>query len=96
MSSENPFIFQYAQVRVPPMPSFLFLHFYYYIIIFSHVSFNMFKHDWKTAFYIYTKCPSNGTFSNTKTHMRDVTECINSIGYALFAVIKAIFSNQNW
>ena len=25
--------------------------------------------------------------------MRDATECINSIVYALFAVIKAIFSN---
>ena len=25
---------------------------------------------------------------NTKTHMRDATECINSIGYALFAVIR--------
>ena len=23
-----------------------------------------------------------------ETHMRDATECINSIGYALFAVIK--------
>ena len=29
-----------------------------------------------------------GTLSNTKTHMRGATECINSIGYALFAVIK--------
>ena len=28
------------------------------------------------------------TLSNTKTHMRDATECINSIGYALFAVIE--------
>ena len=46
-------------------------------------------------FNIYTKCPSNGTLSNTKTHMRDATECTNSIGYALFAVIKAIFSNPN-
>ena len=27
--------------------------------------------------------------------MRDTTECINSIGYALFAVIKAIFINRN-
>ena len=32
-------------------------------------------------FNIYTKCPSNGTLSNTKTHMRDAFECINSIGY---------------
>ena len=39
-------------------------------------------------FNIYTKCPSNGTLSNTKTHMRDATECINSIGYPLFAVFK--------
>ena len=66
------------------MLSCLFLHFY--CIIFSHVSF---KHHWKTVLtLIYTKCPSNGTLSNTKTHMRDATECINSIGYALFAVIK--------
>ena len=42
----------------------------------------------KQFFNIYTKCPSNGTLSNTKTHMRDATECINSIGYALFADIK--------
>ena len=27
--------------------------------------------------------------------MRDATEYMNSIGYALFAVIKAIFSNPN-
>ena len=27
--------------------------------------------------------------------MRDAIECINFIGYALFAVIKAIFSNPN-
>ena len=27
--------------------------------------------------------------------MRDATECINSLGYALFAVIKAIFNNPN-
>ena len=40
------------------------------------------------SFKIYTKCPSNGTLSNTKTHIRDATECINSIGYALFAVNK--------
>ena len=26
--------------------------------------------------------------------MRDAKECINSIGYVLFVVIKAIFSNQ--
>ena len=26
------------------------------------------------------------------TYMRDTTECINAIGYALFAVIKAIYS----
>ena len=44
---------------------------------------------------IYTKCPLNGTLANTKTHMRDATECINSIGYGLFAVIKVIFSNRN-
>ena len=44
---------------------------------------------------IYAKCPSIGTLSNMKTHMRDATECINSIGYALFAVIKAIFSDPN-
>ena len=41
-----------------------------------------------SSFNIYTKCPSSGTLSNTKTHMRDATECIKSIGYALFAVIK--------
>ena len=29
----------------------------------------------------------------TKTQMRDATECINLIGYVLFAVIKAIISN---
>ena len=64
-----------------------------------------FNYYWKTAFNIYTKC-SNGTLSNTKAHMRDATD---SIGYALFAVIKgvrrkdqesiqsskAIFSNPN-
>ena len=27
--------------------------------------------------------------------MRDATDCTNSIGYGLFAVIKAIFSNNN-
>ena len=29
------------------------------------------------------------------TYMQDTTECINSIGLALFAVIKAIFINRN-
>ena len=59
------------------MLSFLFLHFY--CIIFLHVLL-------ENSFNIYTKCPSNGTLSNTKTHMRDATEWINSIGYAFFAV----------
>ena len=27
--------------------------------------------------------------------MRDATECINSVGYAFFVVIKAILSNPN-
>ena len=27
--------------------------------------------------------------------MRDAMDCINSIGYGLFAVINAIFSKQN-
>ena len=48
----------------------------------------------ENSFNIYTKCPFNGTLSNTNTHMRDATECINSIGYALFAAIKSIFSDQ--
>ena len=30
-----------------------------------------------------------------QTHMRDATQLINSIGYALFAFIKAIYSNPN-
>ena len=47
------------------------------------------------SFNIYTKCLPNGTSSNVKTHMRDATECTNSIGYALFAVIKAKFSKPN-
>ena len=44
---------------------------------------------------IHTKCSSNWTLSNMKTLMRDATEFISSIGYALFAVIKAILSNPN-
>ena len=79
---KNTFIFHYAQVRIPSMFSFLFVHFY--CIIFSHVSFNH-----------YTKWSINETLSNTKRHTRVATECINSIGYALFAVLKAIFSNPN-
>ena len=66
------------------MLSFPFRH--VYCIIFSYVCFN---HVW-TSFNIYTKCPLNGTLANAKTHMRDVTECINAIGYGLSAVIKAI------
>ena len=46
-------------------------------------------------FNINAKCSSNWTLSNMKTHMRDATEFISSIVYALFAVIKAISSNQN-
>ena len=34
-------------------------------------------------FIIYTKCPINWTLANTKTHMRDTTECTNSIAYGL-------------
>ena len=37
----------------------------------------------------------NGKLANTKIHIRDATECINSIGYGLLAVIKVIFSRQN-
>ena len=44
---------------------------------------------------MYTMCPLNETLAISKTHLRDARECINSIGYVLFAVIKAIFSNQN-
>ena len=64
------------------MLSFLFLHFiasYFHMYPLSIIG---------NSFNIYTKCPSNGALSNTKTHMRDATECINSIGYALFGVIK--------
>ena len=46
-------------------------------------------------FNIYTKCPLHGTLANTNTHMLDARECINSIAHGLFAVIKAIISNQN-
>ena len=61
-------------------------------MLFSHVSF---KHYWKTVLKFIQSVHKNGTLSNTKTHMRDATECINSVGYALFVVIKAIFSNPN-
>ena len=37
-----------------------------------------------------------GPLANKKTHMRDVTGSVNSIGYGLFAVIKALFSNRNY
>ena len=47
------------------------------------------------SFNIYTNCPSNGTLLNTKTYMLDATECINYIGYALFAVIKAVLIKPN-
>ena len=57
----------------------------FYCIIFSHVSFN---HVWTTVV-TFINVPV-GTFSNTKTHMRDATE-----GYELFAVFKVIFNNRN-
>ena len=44
-------------------------------------------------FNIYTKRPLNGTLANTNTHIRDATECVNSIGNGLFGDIKVIFSN---
>ena len=50
------------------------------------------------SFNIYTKCPLKGTLANTKTHIRDATESVDTIGYGLltFAVIlKALFSNRN-
>ena len=62
--------------------------FSFYSLIFSHGLL-------ENSFNIYSKCSSNGTLSNTKTHMRDATEGFNSIRYALFAVIQAIFSNPN-
>ena len=49
----------------------------------------------KNSFNIYTKCPLNGTLANAKMHIRDATECLKSIGYELFTVIKALCSNQN-
>ena len=85
--AETTFNFHYAQVRIPSMLSFLFLHFY--CIIFSHVSF---KHYWKT---VLTFIQSVHQMGHYQTQKRGATELINSIGYALFAVIKAIFSNPN-
>ena len=89
MASENPFIFYYAQVRIQPMSSFIFLHFY--CIVLSHVSS---KHDWKTVL-TFIQVPIKWDIIKHGTYMRDTFECINSIGYALFAVIKAIFINRN-
>ena len=45
------------------------------------------------SFNIYAKCPLK---ANTKHIMRDATESVESIGYGLFAVIKALFSNRNY
>ena len=55
-------------------------HFFFFVFIVSY--FHMYPLSIiGKQFNIYTKCPSNGTLSNTKTHMRDAFECINSIGY---------------
>ena len=62
--------------------SFLLYNMYYFICL-------------DNSFNIYTKCPLNGVLANTKTYMRDVTECVNSIGYGLIAVVKAIVSIRN-
>ena len=88
--AENPFFYHYAQVRISLMLLFLFHHLYciiFFICILQSYLDNTFNID--------TKCLLNGTLANTKTHMRDATECINSIGYGLFSVIKVIFSNRN-
>ena len=65
---------------------------------FVNFIYNIFKCSLKIcldiSFNIYTKCPLNGTLTNTKTHIQDAIECVNSIGYGLVAVIKAIFSNR--
>ena len=66
---------------------------------FCHFIYDIFKFSLLSCFYIsfniYTKSSLNGALTNTKTHIQDATECVNSIGYGLFAVIKAIFSNRN-
>ena len=47
------------------------------------------------CFNFYTKCHINGTLTIANSHMRDATECINSIGHGLFVAINAIFSKRN-
>ena len=80
------------RVRIPSMLSFIFLHFYCFI--FSHVSIKHFF--WKTVLTVIQSVHQMRHFqTGTKTHMRDATEYTNSVWYALFAVIKAIFSNPN-
>ena len=61
-----------------------FLSFFCIILYFHTSSLIMFGQ--LNSFNIYTKCPLNGILANTKTHMQDATECVNSIGYGLFAV----------
>ena len=84
-SIKSILFFLYAQVQIPPMLPFHLRQFY---CIFPYVSFN---NVWTTIFTFIQSFHLNGRLANTKTHMRDATECINSIRYGLFVVIKAIF-----
>ena len=73
------------------MPLFISIHFYCFI--FLNV---FFKHDWETVLtFIQVSIKWDITCIKHGTHMRDATKYINSIEYALFAVIIAIYSNGN-
>ena len=83
LAAEHTFIFPLC-AGSNPINAFI----YFSSVLLYHVITCVLQALLENSFNIYTKCPPNGTLSNTKTHMRNATECINSIGYALFAVIK--------
>ena len=45
--------------------------------------------------YLYKVSIKWDIIKHENAYMRDATECTNSIGYAMFAVIRAIFSDPN-
>ena len=73
--------------QISPMLPF---HLHQFYCICSYVSFN---NVWTTISTFIQSVHLNRRSTNTEMHMRDATECINSIRYGLFAAIKAIFSN---
>ena len=70
------------------------LHLFFFIFIVSYFHIYPLRMIGKQLKHL-NKVPIKWDIIKHGTYMRYTTDCINSIGYALFAVIQEIFINRN-